>query len=208
MLAQRLNRTHWIGLAILCAALIAGVVDAPYPQQMLLQHIPTVAALLAWPVLQNRLRFSEGAASGMALFLLLHILGARYIYSYVPYDDWARLLTGRTLTDVFSFQRNHYDRLVHFAFGLFFTRPAFEIFTRRFGLSATLARYTSIESILAASALYELFEWSLTLLLGGEDVEAYNGQQGDLWDAHKDMALALLGSLCTLPFLRRGTATA
>lgn len=66
----------------------------------------------------------------------------------MPYDAWARLLTGRSLADVFSFQRNHYDGLVHFAFGLFFTRPAFEIFSRRFGLSATLARYMSIESIL------------------------------------------------------------
>lgn len=188
--------------------LVVSVVDAPYPQQMLLQHIPTVAALAAWPAIQNRLAFSDGAACGLALFLLLHMLGARYIYSYVPYDDWARLLTGRTLTDVFSFQRNHYDRLVHFAFGLLFTRPAFEIFTRRFGLSRTLARYVSTEFILAASALYELFEWSLTLVLGGQDVEAYNGQQGDLWDAHKDMALALLGSLCTLPFLRSRMAAA
>lgn len=193
---------------MLSAALIVSVVDAPYPRQMLLQHVPTLAALLAWPAIQNRVKLSDCAASGLALFLLLHILGARYIYSYVPYDDWARLLTGRTLTDIFSFQRNHYDRLVHFAFGLLFTRPAFEILTRRFGLSRALARYVSTECILAASALYELFEWSLTLVLGGQDVEAYNGQQGDLWDAHKDMALALFGSLCTLPFLRRGTATA
>ena len=167
-----------------------------------------IEAMMSRPRFSTIDSIEPSTAVLVCAFIVAHCIGARWLYSYVPYDDWARLLTGRTLTDVFSFQRNHYDRLVHVAFGLFFTRPAFEIFTRRFGLSATLARYTSIESILAASALYELFEWSLTLLLGGEDVEAYNGQQGDLWDAHKDMALALLGSLCTLPFLRRGTATA
>ena len=46
----------------------------------------------------------------------------------------------------------------------------------------------------AGSLIYELFEWALTLVLSPEDAEGYNGQQGDLWDAHKDMALAMLGS--------------
>lgn len=27
-----------------------------------------------------------------------------------------------------------------------------------------------------------------------EEADYYNGQQGDIWDAQKDMALALLGS--------------
>jgi len=44
------------------------------------------------------------------------------------------------------------------------------------------------------SLIYELLEWNLTLMASPEDAETYNGQQGDLWDAQKDMALALLGS--------------
>lgn len=67
--------------------------------------------------------------------MLLHILGARYIYSYVPYDEWMQALAGVTLTGSFALSRNHYDRVVHFAFGLLFARPTFEIFHYRLKLS-------------------------------------------------------------------------
>jgi putative membrane protein len=45
---------------------------------------------------------------------------------------------------------------------------------------------------------YEVFEWMLSIVLSPEDAESYNGQQGDYWDAQKDMALAFVGSLCML----------
>ena len=61
----------------------------------------------------------------------------------------------------------------------------------------------------AGSLFYELFEWALTLVLSPEDAEGYNGQQGDMFDAQKDMALAMLGStLIAIPYLlhkRQGT---
>ena len=191
-----------IGLGLLWLALVVGVIGAPYPNQMYLQHIPTVAGLLAWPYIQRRIQFSRTASMAIAAFLVLHIVGARYIYSYVPYDEVARALTGTTITEVFSFSRNHYDRLVHFCFGLLLAKPVFEVFVTRFKLRTATSRYFTVEFVLAFSALYELFEWLLTILLAGADAEAYNGQQGDIWDAHKDMALALLGSLIALPFLR------
>lgn len=45
------------------------------------------------------------------------------------------------------------------------------------------------------SALYEIFEWLLTIVAADDTADYYNGQQGDPWDAQKDMALAQLGSL-------------
>ena len=48
------------------------------------------------------------------------------------------------------------------------------------------------------SMLYEVFEWLLTVFLSGDQAENYNGQQGDPWDAHKDMALAMIGSTISL----------
>jgi len=42
---------------------------------------------------------------------------------------------------------------------------------------------------------YEVFEWVLSLALSPEQADAYNGQQGDFWDAQKDMALAMLGAI-------------
>ena len=47
--------------------------------------------------------------------------------------------------------------------------------------------------------LYELFEWGLTMVLSPQDAAAYNGQQGDMWDAHMDMLLATLGALAAWP---------
>lgn len=38
--------------------------------------------------------------------------------------------------------------------------------------------------------------------MAGPDADAYNGQQGDPWDAQKDMALAGLGALTTAIWLR------
>lgn len=42
--------------------------------------------------------------------------------------------------------------------------------------------------------LYEVFEWFLTFVMSADAATDYDGQQGDMWDAHKDMALALLSS--------------
>ena len=33
-----------------------------------------------------------------------------------------------------------------------------------------------------------------------EEADYYNGQQGDMWDAQKDMALAMLGSTIMLVY--------
>jgi putative membrane protein len=57
--------------------------------------------------------------------------------------------------------------------------------------------------VLAFSLLYELFEWGLTMVLSPQDAAAYNGQQGDIWDAHKDMSLAMLGALLGLALTAR-----
>ena len=58
-------------------------------------------------------------------------------------------------------------------------------------LVAVLMAWLMIQT---GSMMYELFEWMLTIVMTSESADYYNGQQGDIWDAQKDMALALLGS--------------
>jgi putative membrane protein len=70
-----------------------------------------------------------------------------------------------------------------------------EALVRHAGLGRRTALYIALESVLAVSALYEILEWLITLTMEGSLATAYNGQQGDLWDAQKDMALAGLGAL-------------
>ena len=48
--------------------------------------------------------------------------------------------------------------------------------------------------IQTGSMIYELFEWLLTIVMTPDAADNYNGQQGDMWDAQKDMAMALVGS--------------
>ncbi|HEV7667402.1 MAG TPA: DUF2238 domain-containing protein [Thermoanaerobaculia bacterium] len=196
-----------LGLWLVCAAvMLASWVHAPYPDQMLLQHIPTVIVLAAWPILVRRFPLSNAALTCLALFLLLHVVAARYIYSYVPYDEWSRRLLGFGLTERFGFRRNHFDRIVHFSFGALWVRPIWEICVRYFRVPRRFAYYAAFEFVLAWSMLYELVEWGLSLVLAGADADAYNGQQGDLWDAQKDMSFALLGAglaLLVLYFTRR-----
>src|SRR5690606_31625068 len=55
-----------------------------------------------------------------------------------------------------------------------------------------------LDLVMATSMLFELFEWGAAELFGGDLGIAYLGTQGDVWDAHKDMALASLGALIAM----------
>jgi putative membrane protein len=58
---------------------------------------------------------------------------------------------------------------------------------------------------MCTSLVYEWAEWAIALTMSPEAAEAYNGQQGDVWDAHMDMLLATVGALLTWPLLDRST---
>jgi putative membrane protein len=187
------NRRIWIELAVALAGSLALAVGSPYPDMMPLQHAGTllVAAWIAWGIARG-----TASASGSRClmgFMLLHAFAARWIYSYVPYDDWARALTGHTLSEAFGWRRNHFDRLVHLLFGVLVSPRLMDGF-RLLVARPRSARLLVVQWVAAASLAYELFEWGLTMFLSADDAEGYNGQQGDPWDAHKDMALAVAGS--------------
>ncbi|MGN7931283.1 DUF2238 domain-containing protein [Sphingopyxis sp. 22461] len=182
-------------IGLLLALLLLAQIDQPYPEVALLQHIPTMLLIVAAPWLLRRWPLSTPAVACIVAFMVLHTLGGRYAYSNVPYDDWARALTGTSLSDTFGWTRNHYDRLVHFAFGALSVIPVAEIARRWGGLGPRGAALTVLGWVLAISSLYEIFEWLLTIVAAGETADRYNGQQGDIWDAQKDMALATLGAI-------------
>ncbi len=182
-------------LLVLAVAMGLSCLGAPYPREMYLQHSPTVFLLFFLPWMHRRYPVSRAGFTCLILFMLFHTLGARYIYSYVPYDQWCAQFFGTRLQEAFDFRRNHYDRLVHFLFGLLWTLPVWEVLTRHFRVTPRLALYFAVEFVMAASMLYEVFEWGLTMVLSPDDANAYNGQQGDMWDAQKDMALAMVGAV-------------
>ncbi|MBZ9646266.1 DUF2238 domain-containing protein [Sphingobium sp. 3R8] len=191
-------------IVLLAAAIGLANIAQPYPDLAPLQHGPTVALVLTAPWLLRRWSLSTSSIGCIWLFLLLHTVGARWIYSYVPYDDWARALSGHDISSLFGMTRNGYDRLVHFGFGALLTLPIAEAARRHGGLPWRWSLAFAFAMIGLGSAVYEIFEWLLTLLAAGETADYYNGQQGDVWDAQKDMAAAQVGSaLALIALLRR-----
>jgi putative membrane protein len=132
-------------------------------------------------------------------FWLLHILGARYIYSFVPYEVWLDRLFGGSPAGWFGWRRNHFDRLVHFSFGFLWMFPAVELAMRWGGMRRSWAAMFGLCFVLAGGSLYEVAEWILAVVMSPAQAEAYNGQQGDMWDAQKDMALQFVAGLLAMP---------
>jgi putative membrane protein len=182
-------------LLIFLALLAIGCINPLSPQDLVLEHSLTLLTLGLIVALGWRRPLSNPAYTGLFLFLALHVLGAHYTYSLVPYDRWAAAITGRTLTDLFGWQRNHFDRLVHFSFGLLVYPAALEMLERRTSVRGAWAIALTAALLNSLSTGYELLEWLLTMVVAPEQAELYNGQQGDVWDAHKDVGMATLGAV-------------
>lgn len=182
-------------IALYLALTILLCIGAPWPQDLALHHSMTIVGLLALLWANTRQRWSMPALLMMLGFLSLHSLGARWSYSYVPYDHWTQSLLDWKLSTVMHWQRNHWDRLVHLGYGLLLTYPLHERLRTRF--SARTSRWLAVELIASSSMVYELIEWGAAVVLAPARAEAYNGQQGDMFDPQKDMALALSGALAT-----------
>lgn len=165
-----------------------------YRQDWLLENVCVVAAVALFAGTIRRLRFSNGAYALLFVFLCLHEIGAHYTYSKVPYEEAFRAVSGHSLNRLFGFQRNHFDRLVHFLFGLLLLPLAVELFAARATPRGVWRFVLPVLFIEACSAIFELIEWFAAVVFGGELGQAYLGTQGDVWDAQWDMALALLGA--------------
>jgi putative membrane protein len=196
--AAALPPAQWAMIGLLLVAVILANMDQPYPELAPLQHVPTVLLALAAPLLLRRWPLSTGSVAAIWVFLLLHTLGGRYIYSYVPYDDWSRALTGHSLSDLLGWSRNHYDRFIHFAFGLLWTLPVREALVRRHGVAPSLGLFIGFGFVALIGAVYEIFEWALTIAVAADMADSYNGQQGDPWDPQKDMVMAQIGSVAAI----------
>ena len=182
-------------MAVLIVMVLASI--APLEWSSYLLHQLGTLLFLVYMLGAYRYGYISSRSYALAsIFLFIHIIGARYLYSYVPYDDWTQQLFGISLNELFGWQRNMYDRLVHFSYGLLLFFAMIESSQSIFKVQSTkLLIAIALMINMSSSLLYELLEWGIATTLSPEAAEAYNGQQGDVWDAHKDMALALLGGL-------------
>lgn len=200
---QSLPKRQLALVLLLAAAVALANINQPYPEIAPLQHVPTVLLILATPVLLRRFPLSNGAVGSLTTFFLLHTLAGRYTYSNVPYDAWARMVTGHDISSALGLKRNGFDRVVHLSFGLLWIAPFVQVMQRHASLPRRASIVMAFLFIGAFSAAYEIFEWLLTLMAPANLADDYNGQQGDPWDSQKDMAIAIMGGAISSLWLWR-----
>lgn len=176
-------------LALLFTVYFAVLAIDPVSRQVwIAEVIPVVAVFAALILTFSRFRFSNTAYALMAVWLFLHTLGGHYTFANVPFD-WFNTLVGS--------ERNHFDRIAHFAVG-FYAFATVEWLLRRRHCSYLAANAFGLLLIMGIAAAYEIVEWWYAVLEGGDAGIEFLGSQGDIWDAQKDMLADTLGAVTAL----------
>lgn len=165
-------------------------VNPLYPGDWLLENLLVIAWVALLIFTHRRFQFSNISYVLFTLFISLHLIGAHYTYAETPFGFW--------LQQVFGFERNHYDRIVHFSFGLLIAHPFREILIRQSGLKITWSYFLAINIVMAFSSIYEVLEGVAAMVVSPELGSAYLGTQGDEWDAQKDAFLAFAGAIVAM----------
>lgn len=153
-------------------------------------YIENILVVLFIPVLAfsySHFRFSNLSYVCFFFFLCLHTYGAKYAYADNPLGSW--------LQSRLHLHRNPYDRIVHTSFGLLMVYPIRDLLVRKARLKPFMAWLLPVEMILSLAGLFELVEWSIADVFFPAHGKNYVGTQGDIWDAQKDMVVALGGAV-------------
>ena len=160
---------------------------APYDRSVLwAENIPVliVVGALAW--LSRLHRFSNTSYILMSVFIILHTIGGHYTFARVPFD-W--------VTELFGFERNHYDRIAHFSVGFYAYAIAEVLMVRRLVHTRWIVALFPVFAIASLAGAYEIFEWQYAVSADPQAGIAVLGSQGDIWDAQKDMLADTLGAI-------------
>ncbi len=179
-------------LSLLITLLIIWIVFAINPiyrDVWIAENILFTIFVLVLVFTYKKFQFSSFSYTLLFFFLVLQTIGSHYSYAEVPF--------------IFETTRNHYDRFVHFIFGLIFYFPIYEFITRKLKIKGMAAHVFTFSLIFALKGLYEIVEWWYVLVTKGNVASiSFLGAQGDVWDAQKDMLLGGIGALVSGFFMR------
>ena len=182
-------------LAIYAAVLVWSAIEPRDYYTWILEVLP---ALIAGAVLLATRRSFPLTPLLYALILihcLILMVGGHYTYAEEPFFN--------RLREIFSWQRNNYDKVGHFAQGFVPAMVSREILLRKAIVNGRgWLNFFIVCISLAISACYELIEWWVALL-SGSSADAFLATQGYIWDTQSDMAFALVGSLAAMLLLGR-----
>lgn len=185
-----MSRYHKILLVIFAAVWVWAAIRPKYPEDWLLENLLVFLAVPCIVLLGYYFRLSDFSYTLITLFMVLHLVGSHYTYSEVPF--------GYTLQRWLGADRNMFDRLVHFSFGLLLAYPVREVFLRLARVRGFWGYYLPLDVTLSFSALYEIIEWLTAETVSPGAGLAFLGTQGDVWDAQKDMLAAGTGALVAM----------
>ena len=186
-------QSHKLVYAIYVLVWIIMAINPKYPQDWLLENVLVffIFPLIIW--MDKKYHYSLLSIILFLVFASLHSLGTHYTYAEMDHFN--------VITQFFGFERNHFDRLVHFLFGLLLFRLLFEMITPGIKSLKTALLFT-FTIIISISTLYEMLEWLAAITFHPELGIAFVGTQGDVWDAQQDMLFAIIGALINLIFYR------
>ncbi|HEY9191140.1 MAG TPA: DUF2238 domain-containing protein [Sulfurovum sp.] len=186
-------KSHKLVFALYIIVWIIMAIDPKYPQDWLIENVLVFIffPFILW--MDKKHQYTLPSLVMLLVFASLHSLGSHYTYSEMEHFN--------AITQFFGFERNHFDRLVHFLFGLLVFRVLFEMILDVTTTARTALLFT-FTVILSISSFYEMLEWWAAVILHPELGMAFLGTQGDVWDAHKDTALAMLGALINIAFYK------
>ena len=179
---------------MVCA--IAWLIAAIHPldrQAWILENVLLIVFVFVLCFSHRRLELSNASYVLLAVFVMLHIVGAHYTYARMPLGLWAK--------DYFDLSRNHYDRFAHGAFGFLLAFPVRELLLRFSGVSPRVVLWLAPAFILAVSGLFEIIESTVAEIVAPGKGVIWLGGQGDEWDAQKDMLAAMIGAGMMMAFV-------
>lgn len=168
-------------------------INPKYPEDWLLENLLVFIFFPIVFLMDKKYNYTLLSIILLLIFSSLHTLGSHYTYAEMEYFD--------VVTQFFGFERNHFDRLVHFLFGLLTFRMFFEMIGS-WATTVKAAMLFTFTTIVFISNTYELLEWQAASIIHPELGMAFLGTQGDVWDAHKDTAMAMIGALANIVFYK------
>ena len=181
-----------IPLLLLAFYIVLFIISAiePYDRDVWwAENIPIliVVGAIAW--FSRIHRFSNTSYILMSVFIMLHTIGGHYTFERVPFS-W--------VSDLFGFERNHYDRIAHFSVGFYAYAIAEVLMARRLVRTRWIISLFPVFAIASVAGIYEIIEWQYAISAAPEAGIAVLGSQGDIWDAQKDILADTLGAMLVM----------
>ena len=149
--------------------------------------VVTMFPVVIW--LDKKYDFSNGTFFCLIFFAILHLFGANLTYEKMSYFIW--------FSEWLGLERNYYDQVIHFLFGLLMFMTFYEIFYHQ-NYSRKLSYLIAFLFISSIGGWYEVLEWiSMEVFCRAADCLLLV-TQGDEWDTQKDMFYAVIGASITI----------